>query len=76
VDLPCGEQSRCFVIAACYAESISISRRSFKRQKSSRRRRKKIPYALYTNSASRISKSPYGSPHALSVLMQPEDLHA
>ena len=58
--------SVCFVIAACYAESISISRVPSNAKKSSRQRRKKIPYSSYTNSTHRVSKSPYGSqPRAL-----------
>jgi hypothetical protein len=66
----------CFVIAACYAESISISRRSFKRQKKFPPTPQKDPYAPDTNSARHISKSPYGSQPALSVVMHAEDLHA
>src|SRR5262249_1259471 len=41
-------------------------------KRSSRNRRKIIPDALYTNSSHRVSRSPYGSPPPLSVLIHAE----
>src|SRR5215475_1402573 len=41
-------------------------------KRSSRNGRKIIPYALYTNSSHRVSRSPYGSPPPVSVLIHAE----